>query len=232
MSELVTAITTGVIAFSATNIDDLVILMLFFSQVNTTFRRRHIVGGQYLGFTALIIASLPGFFGGLILPECWVGRLGLVPITIGLSLLLNPESNSFEEVVEETQSNSSDLTSFLSPQTYSVAAITFANGGDNISIYVSLFASSDVQSFLVILGVFFLLLGVWCYVTYKLSRQPAIAEILTRYGNTLVPFVLIGLGVFIVLESQSLHPLALVASCLCLVGLVKMNERSPEVEEN
>lgn len=230
MSELVTAITTGVIAFSATNIDDLVILMLFFSQVNTTFRRRHIVGGQYLGFTALIIASLPGFFGGLMLPEYWIGRLGLVPITIGLSLLLNPQSNSFEEVVEETQSNSSDLNSFLSPQTYSVAAITFANGGDNISIYMSLFASSDVQSFLVILGIFFLLLGVWCYVTYKLSRQPAIADVLTRYGNTLVPFVLIGLGVFIVLESQSLTPLALIASCFCLFGLVRMNERSPEVK--
>ena len=96
MSELVKATTTGVIAFSATNIDDFVILVLFFSQVNTAFRRRHIVGGQYLGFTALIIASLPGFFGGLIVPRYWIGRLGLVPITIGLSLLLNPESNSFE----------------------------------------------------------------------------------------------------------------------------------------
>lgn len=52
---------------------------------------------------------------------------------------------------------------------------------------------------------------------------------LTRYGNTLIPFVLIGLGVFIVLESQSLTPLALVASCLCLIGLVSMNGRSPEV---
>lgn len=93
-----------------------------------------------------------------------------------------------------------------------------------------MFASSDFGSFLVILGVFFLFLGVWCYVTYKLSCQPAIADVLTRYGNTLVPFVLIGLGIFIVLETQSLTPLALVASCLCLIGLLRMNRRSPEVE--
>lgn len=224
---LVKATTTGVTAFSATNIDDLVILMLFFSQVNTTFRRRHVVIGQYLGFTALVIASLPGFFSGLLIPQSWIGRLGLVPITIGLSMLLNPEKNSVDDVTEIEQS---DLFSSSSPQIYSVAAVTFANGGDNISIYVPLFASSNVESFLVILGVFFLLLGVWCYVTYKLSRQRAIADVLTRYGNTLVPFVLIGLGVFIVLESESLHPLALVASCLCLIGLIKIHGRSPKVE--
>lgn len=224
---LVEAITTGVTAFSATNIDDLVILMLFFSQLNKTFRRRHVVIGQYLGFTALVIASLPGFFGGLLIPQYWIGRLGLVPITIGLSMLLNPENNSVK-VTEEIEQ--SDLFSSFSPQIYSVAAVTFANGGDNISIYAPLFASSNVESFLVILGVFFLLLGVWCYVTYKLSRQRAITDVLTRYGNSLVPFVLIGLGVFIVLESQSLHPLALVASCLCLIGLIKINGRSPEVE--
>lgn len=88
-----------------------------------------------------------------------------------------------------------------------------------------LFASSNIESFLVILSVLFLLLGVWCYVTYKLSRQRAIADVIIRYGNTLVPFVLIGLGVFIVLESEFLHPLALIASCLCLIGLIIINGR-------
>ncbi len=74
--------------------------------------------------------------------------------------------------------------------------------------------------------------GIWCYLTYKLTCQPAIAEVLTRYGNTLVPYVLIGLGVFIVLESRSLTPLALVGSCLCLMGLVRMNARASEAAEN
>ena len=38
---IVTAISTGAVAFSATNIDDLVILTLFFSQVDAKFRRWH-----------------------------------------------------------------------------------------------------------------------------------------------------------------------------------------------
>lgn len=232
MSGLVTAIPTGIAAFSATNIDDLVILTLFFSQVNATFRRRHIFVGQYLGFAALVIASLSGFVGGLVLPQHWIGLLGLGPIAIGLSGLLNRESDPEEVEAETRQSDQSPIASFLSPQTYAVAAVTVANGSDNIGIYVPLFASSTWESLLVILGVFFLLVGVWCYAAYKLTQQQHIAELLTRYGKTLVPFVLIGLGVSIILESGALTPLALAASCLCLVGLIKINGRSPEMEKN
>ena len=51
----------AVTAFVATNLDNLIILMLFFAQVKPTFRKHHIVSGQYLGFSLLLLASLPGF---------------------------------------------------------------------------------------------------------------------------------------------------------------------------
>jgi len=232
MDELFTAIPTGLTAFIATNLDDLVILTLLFSQVNATFLNRHIVLGQYLGFGALVVASLSGFFGGLFLPSHWIGLLGLVPIAIGLNRFFNEDDDSEEMPTVIDESNSSALASFLSPQTYSIAAITIANGGDNIAIYAPLFASSNTKELLVIIGIFLLLVGVWCYATYRLTRQKAIAEVLTRYGNNFVPFVLIGLGAFIVLESSALTPLALVAICLCLMGLVKINGKASEVADN
>ncbi|WP_232731656.1 cadmium resistance transporter [Kamptonema formosum] len=102
MSGLITAIPTGIGAFSGTNIDDLAILRLFFSQVGAGFRRRHTVAGQYLGFAARVAASLPSFFGGLILPPRWIGLLGLVPGTFRLSRLLNPDSRA-EEVAQEAE---------------------------------------------------------------------------------------------------------------------------------
>ncbi|MEJ1930836.1 cadmium resistance transporter, partial [Nostoc sp. NIES-2111] len=218
MNEILTAIPTGVTAFIATNLDDLVILTLLFSQVNATFRSRHIVIGQYLGFCTLVVASMVGLLGGLILPSHWIGLLGLVPITIGLNRLLNPETNSSSEEESGLElSHSSAFASFVSPQAYSVAAITVANGSDNIGIYMPLFANSAVTELLVIITVFLLLVGVWCYVTYKLTCQNAIANLLTRYGNSFVPFVLIGLGVSIILDSASLSPIALTVTCLCLV---------------
>lgn len=235
MSELITAIPTGIAAFTATNLDDLVILTLLFSQVNAAFRPRHIVAGQYLGFSTLVIASLSGFLGGMILPSQWIGLLGLVPIAVGMNRLLNPDSGSSEEQEEIEFSNTSRFRSLLSPQTCSVAAITIANGSDNVGIYMPLFANSALDSLLVIITLFLSLVGVWCYVTYKLTRSSAIASLLARYGNHLVPFVLIGLGVFIILDSASLPPVALIASCLCLAGLVKLNNiygGSPEAKES
>lgn len=207
MSWLAGAIASALAAFVATNIDDLLLLALFFSQVNVTFRKRHIVAGQYLGFTALILASLPGFFGGLIVPRPWIGLLGLVPIAIGISQLIKREENtsSVQAVADNPGAPNTPVrslfVSLVSPQTYHVAAITFANGGDNIGIYVPFFASSNFARLGVILSVFFILVGIWCYLAYQLTRHRAVTQVLTRYGNALVPLVLIGLGIYILLES-------------------------------
>ncbi|MBW4695718.1 MAG: cadmium resistance transporter [Lyngbya sp. HA4199-MV5] len=217
MNGLVTAISTGLTAFTATNLDDILILMLFFSQVDAIVRKRHIVAGQYLGFTALVLASLPSFFGGMLLPRPCVGLLGLVPIAIGISRLVNVNDDDAES--ETTPTQPTWFSSVISPQAYSVAAVTFANGGDNIGIYMPLFASCTWQSLSIILGVFFSLVGVWCFAAYQLTQVPAIADTLTRYGNHLVPFVLIGLGALILMDSRTLENPGLAVLTLVISGI-------------
>ena len=220
MNGLTTAISTGLTAFTATNLDDILILMLFFSQVNAIFRKRHIIAGQYLGFAALVLASLPSFFGSLLLPRPCIGLLGLVPIAIGISRLVNANANEENEIeVEEANIQPAWFSSFISPQSYSVAAVTFANGGDNIGIYMPLFASCTWQSLVIILSVFFSLVGVWCFAAYKLTQVPAIADNLTRYGNYLVPFVLMSLGVLILIDSRTLENPGLAVLTLVVSGL-------------
>ncbi|ARV57870.1 transporter [Nostocales cyanobacterium HT-58-2] len=231
---LYTAIPTGLSAFAATNLDDIVILSLFFAQVNAIFRSRHIVTGQYLGFGALVIASLPSFFGSLILPQPWIGLLGIAPIMIGITRLLNQDSDDPEAETEPEESDRHWFSSFLSPQTYSVAAVTVANGSDNIAIYAPLFASCTWESLAVILGVFFSLVAVWCYAAYQLTRIPVMVNAITRYGNQLVPFVLMGLGVLILvnchtLENPTLAVLTLVISCFYLLNVSKNLWRAPQI---
>jgi cadmium resistance transport/sequestration family protein len=207
MTTLWAAFAEGIIAFVATNIDDILILLLFFSQVDDNFRKRYIIIGQYLGFSAIILASLPGFFGGLIVPHKVIGLLGLLPIAIGIKKLLSQEESTEVQTVtrdfkpfSSNHSLGSFLVSLLHPQTYKVAAVTLANGGDNISIYIPLFAGHSYISMSVILIVFFVMVGVWCTIANLLSRQEAIARILSRYGRVAVPFVLIGLGLLILYE--------------------------------
>jgi cadmium resistance transport/sequestration family protein len=208
MSNIITTITQGIIAFTATNIDDIIILMLFFSQLNDQFRRRHIFVGQYLGFIAILIASLPGFFGSLVIPRAWVGLLGILPIAIGIKQLLYQETESPEiqtvntnlQVSGNNQTFMKLILSILNPQTYKVAAVTLANGGDNISIYIPLFASNNFINLLITIIVFMILKGVWYAAAYLLARQTRITYILTKYGKNAVPFILIGLGLYLMYE--------------------------------
>jgi cadmium resistance transport/sequestration family protein len=192
MHWLIAAITTGTIAFAATNVDDIFILMLFFGGAGQDSRRWRVVAGQYLGFSALVAVSLFGYFARLVVPRAWIGLLGLVPIIIGVKKMF--EWRGVRDGRSVKKNNTSVLT---------VAAVTFANGGDNIGIYTPLFAASDLAPMLVMLAVFLALVAVWCVAGYSLGSHPAVSGVLDRYGHLIVPFVLIGLGLYIMHESRT-----------------------------
>lgn len=193
MAWLLKAITTGVVSFAATNIDDIFVLALFFGRVGHVLKVRHVVIGQYLGFSALVAISLVGYFARLIVPHEWIGLLGLLPIAIGVHHFLKRDNG--EDDKQEAG---------RAAGVFSVAAVTFANGGDNIGIYTPLFAASDLASLLVMLIVFFIMLAVWCVAGFFIGSHPVVKKTLARYGHIIVPFVLIGLGLYIIIESGTL----------------------------
>lgn len=214
MSWLASALATGIAAAVATTFDDNIYLTLFFGKVNRTFRPRHVVVGEYLGFTALVGISLVGFLGGLVIPPIWIGLLGFLPVAIGISYLLRREEQGTIQTVSDNlkpkaptsrtrQQNQSLMATLRDQQTYRVSAVTIANGGNNIGIYVPLFASSTLPSLGVTLCVCYLTVGLWCFLSYNLTRQPGIAFVMARYARKVFPFVLIWIGLSIVLENQS-----------------------------
>lgn len=208
--EILSTLSIAIGAFVATNIDDVFVLMMFFSQTDRAFRRRHVVIGQYIGFIALIAVSLLGFLGSFVVPKEWIGLLGLAPIAIGIHKFANRKSETkASEQIGGVSSSSSIVSGLLNPKIYGVAVVTFANGGDNIGIYTPLFASSDLLRLIVIVGAFLTLVGVWCFLGYKLTHQRTVAQVLFRYGHLIVPFVLIGLGVYIIVENETLRLLGL-----------------------
>jgi cadmium resistance transport/sequestration family protein len=206
MDRIANIIFVGLTSFIATNLDDLAILMLFFVQVNRTFKPQQIVAGQYLGFFTLLLASLPGYFGGLMLPKPWIGLLGLLPIWIGLTSLLRKDTDEPEVQTVSTPPKLawvSGLMSLLSSQSYQVAAVTIVNGGDNIGIYLPLFASSSLPQLVILLVIFLGMVAVWCWLAAQLVQHRAIASVCNRYGDRLIPWILIGLGIYIMIENRS-----------------------------
>jgi cadmium resistance transport/sequestration family protein len=203
MENILATLAGAAITFAATNIDDIFILMLFFSQTDKGFHLWHIVAGQVAGFTALILISLLGFFGGLVLPRAWIGLLGLVPIILGVRHWLNRAHEDELEESEKEQVRKSRRSSALAAVT-SVAVITFSNGGDNLGIYTPLFASLNLARLLLTLVVFYALLAVWCLIGFFIARHKTFAHVITHYGHLIVPFVLVALGFYIIIQNGTL----------------------------
>lgn len=83
-----------------------------------------------------------------------------------------------------------------------VGAVTFSNGGDNIGIYTPLFAKySSAGEVVLITLIFMVMTAIWCIIAYNLVRIPIIAKRLRKTGHIIFPFVLIGLGIFILTSS-------------------------------
>ena len=81
-----------------------------------------------------------------------------------------------------------------------VAAVTFANGGDNIGVYVPIFITVGTMGIIAYSGVFLLLVVGLVLVARYVATRKSIAAILERWEHVLFPLVLISLGTFILVE--------------------------------
>lgn len=195
---------TAALAFAATNIDDIVLLTMWFGAAGGSLRGRHIVAGQYFGFAVLVAVSLLGALGALLVPQEYIGFLGFLPILLGILALRGSEEDEEESVMDRISGVGGSGGGVFAAPTWAVAGVTIANGSDNLSVYVPLFASTSPAQLGVMALVFFALVAVWCFAGARLAGVPAVARAISRYGNVLVPLVLFGLGAFILWESGAL----------------------------
>lgn len=120
-------------------------------------------------------------------------------------LKLKKHAPSEHEVsINEIKANTSWIQNFFHPNIYKVATVTFANGGDNIGVYIPFFTTYKGWQIGIIVLIFLFLVAVWCYIANKLIAFPLAAQTLERYGHIIVPFVLIGLGALILYENGTL----------------------------
>ncbi|KAK9776545.1 putative Cadmium resistance transporter [Seiridium cardinale] len=82
-----------------------------------------------------------------------------------------------------------------------VALVTLMNGGDNIGAYILLFSQVKGAEIAVYVVVYYILLGVWCLVGFLVTKQKHILRLLEKYVAVVIPFLYMGLGVYIVVKS-------------------------------
>jgi cadmium resistance transport/sequestration family protein len=185
---------TSLIAFVSTNIDDLFILTLFYG--NRQFRHGEILTGQLLGIGTLIVVSLIGSLIGVFVPQAYIGLLGFIPMFLGVRGIWRLYRGDGESDNDERPRTTGDKSKILT-----VAGVTIANGGDNIGIYVPLFATFNWSGKATMIVMFLLMTVVWCLTARWFVKHPYVARTVDRYGHIITPFVLVLLGVYILYEN-------------------------------
>ena len=189
----------SVIAFVSTNIDDLFILTLFFG--GKEFKASEIVAGQLLGISALIALSLVGSLAGLFIDLAYIGLLGLVPIYLGAKGIVGLIKHQHETDKDDTGDAPTPSRGQMASNILSVSGITIANGGDNIGVYIPLFASLTWSGKTTMAFIFLLMTFVWCMIARFFTKHPFVARMVDKYGHRITPFVLILLGLYIIFTS-------------------------------
>ncbi len=178
--------------FVATNLDDVFLLIAFFA--DPALKTRQIVVGQYLGNAVLYASSVVASLVSLVIPEVYIGLLGLVPIGMGAFRLRD---------TWRAEPGDGESVPAASGGAFAVAAVTLASGGDNIAVYTPVFAVRPIGEILAIGCVFAVMVGLWIGAAHWLIRHPTLGAPVRRYGHRALPLVLIAIGVLVFCEARS-----------------------------
>ena len=200
---IVSSILPAIGLFIVTNIDDIIVLSLFFArgagQRGTTAR---ITAGQYLGFAGILGAAVLVTLGaGAFLPPDVIPYFGLIPLALGLRAAWGAWRGNDNDDDDDDEGKVAGKNVGV----WTVAAVTFANGGDNIGVYVPVFLSVGPAAVVAYCVVFLVLVAVLVLAARFVATRRPIAEVLERWEHILFPIVLIGLGIFILVSGLAVE---------------------------
>lgn len=175
---------TALLTFLATNLDDLLVLMLLWGMARDARDGGKIILGQYLGIGLTVGISLLAAMGLTIVPDKYIRLLGLVPLALGIRALIHREEEKDEP---------------LKMGVLSVTLLALADGGDNLGVYIPLFRSISWEQTMVTLGIYSVLVVLWCLMARGLTELPGVGTLLEKGKRWLVPVVFLGLGIWILL---------------------------------
>ena len=141
-------------------------------------------------------AVLVSLGAGAFLPPEVIPYFGLIPLGLGLWAAWQAWHRRHDDDDDDDESKIEGKKVAV----WAVAGVTFANGGDNIGVYVPVFLSVGPAAVVAYCVVFLVFVAVLVVVAKFIATRRPIAEILERWEHILFPLVLIGLGIFILIS--------------------------------
>jgi cadmium resistance protein CadD (predicted permease) len=180
------------VLFAVTNIDDIVVLSLFYGRARD---QGHgglaITVGRYLGFLVILAISVAGALGEGLLPDRAIRFLGIVPILIGVRA---------GWLAWQRRGQPAEAEAVKPPRMMTVAGVSLANGGDNVGVYIPAFATVSHGVLVGYSVVFLVMVAIWCLAAYSLTGHAGVASWISRWGHVIYPIALIVIGSHILIS--------------------------------
>lgn len=138
----------AIISFIAVSLDEFVVLIAFFSQSDTKFKKVHVVLGQIIGFTVVIgISLLGGCFKFFISIE-YLSLVGFIPLFLGIYDLFKVIKFWSKKYLDQT-SNEDEKEELMNISNYEYNSISIDSENITVSSEVSeLSSAGDDENFL------------------------------------------------------------------------------------
>jgi len=190
MTEILTIIAITAGAFISTNMDNLLLLVAMYSRYE--WHSGMVTAGYFAGMLLSgIIATIIGEAGDYI-PLAYLGLLGVIPVMMGFFAVWKLFRNTPSGEIINLTTSSTRAGVFLA-----LVATQLSNSADSIVIFSALFADSSDISDYVIAPTFLVMTGVFCGLAYYSLKHQKMSLLLDRYGKYVTPFILIGVGFYI-----------------------------------
>lgn len=179
---------TVILAFFATNIDDMIILIFLFSLGTKYFTKNQIIIGQQMGMFSILLVCFSILFGISFVDKEYLKFLGFIPIILGIKEFFSKRN---EEIKEQ-------LDNYKKVGVLKIALLALVNSGDNIGVYVSLFSKMNYV-FLIFVGILYMLLTFfWCLIAWYISKKMINFEKIDLFSHKFFSLVLIIIGFYII----------------------------------
>lgn len=194
MRSLFNTVRAAVGIFAGTSVEDLVVLTALFLCSRALGRPRpwQICAGWYTGIAVLVVISGAAALGLVLIPEDWIGLLGIAPLSIGVYKLIGTIRARGSGVVSRP---------VMAAGVVAIAGLAISNGGDNIAVYVPVFRAVGLRDSIIMVAVFAVGVAVWCLAARLLGSHKKAVEMIELYGHWIVPAVYITVGAVIIASS-------------------------------
>jgi len=181
----------GLAAFASTNTDNLLLMAVLLGR--RAQRPSAVLAGYIIAVASIAVAGLVAARLADAVPGGALGYLGIIPLSMGLVRLyrgLRGGATANDGPARPTGAGA-----------LAVAAIMLSNGSDTLAVLLPLFAETPEPLTYVLAATVVVAAGLWFAAARWIASHAWVAARIERLERWFVPLLLIGLGVYILMDT-------------------------------